>query len=174
VAAPGPSVLVAHSGAGPLLPLIAAESAAPVAACLFVDAGLPHPGRSRADALPAPALQPLRDLERDGWLPPWHEWFGGEQALAALVPDPQLRAEFVAELRPLPWRMFTEPWPAHPAQAEAPCAHLRLSAACDAAAEEAERRLWPVLRAELHHLAVLTEPAAVADALGELGAAVRR
>src|SRR4051812_10497393 len=40
-----PLVLAGHSGAGPLLPAIGELSRKTIAAYLFVDAGLPHPGR---------------------------------------------------------------------------------------------------------------------------------
>ena len=39
----GPVVLIGHSGAGPLLPAMA-NASRQVAACLFLDAGLPTPG----------------------------------------------------------------------------------------------------------------------------------
>jgi predicted alpha/beta hydrolase family esterase len=75
-----PVVLVGHSGAGPLLPAIHRAIAQPVAACLFVDASLPHPGQSRFDELascqcsrPCPRTPPHLDrrwivsyLERGG------------------------------------------------------------------------------------------------------------
>ncbi|HEX2214411.1 MAG TPA: alpha/beta fold hydrolase, partial [Mycobacterium sp.] len=47
----GAVVLVGHSAAGPLLPVIGEAVAAPVRG-VFVDAQLPHPGRSWFDAAP--------------------------------------------------------------------------------------------------------------------------
>jgi hypothetical protein len=70
----GPVALVAHSGAGPLLPLIAhrlAQQNVAVAASLFVDAGLPHPRQSALDVLPVPAAEQLRGMTVEGWLPQW-------------------------------------------------------------------------------------------------------
>ena len=42
-----PVVLVAHSGAGPLLPAIRASIHNPIRAYVFVDAGLPRDGRGK-------------------------------------------------------------------------------------------------------------------------------
>jgi hypothetical protein len=115
--------------------------------------------------MPAPAVGQLRDLEHDGQLPAWHTWFGGETALAEPLPDPALRAQFIAELTPLPWKMFTESRPEHPDWPDAPCGYLRLSEAYDADAEEAERRGWPTRRIQTHHLAVLTDAQPITDEL---------
>jgi hypothetical protein len=58
-------ILVAHSGAGPLLPAIQQIGALPVSAYAFVDAGIPRDGASRLDLLdgedPESAKQ-LREL----------------------------------------------------------------------------------------------------------------
>src|SRR5690348_11665632 len=42
-----PLILVGHSGAGPLLPAIYQATRHPTAKYIFVDAGLPHGGKSR-------------------------------------------------------------------------------------------------------------------------------
>jgi hypothetical protein len=57
-------VLVGHSGAGPLLPVIHRGLVQPVVACLFVDASLPHPGQSTLDELAVS----VPELEEDGSL----------------------------------------------------------------------------------------------------------
>ena len=87
----GAVVLVAHSAAGPLLPLMAQRlnwQGVTVTASVFVDAGLPHPGRTAMDVLPPPAVEQLRLLTVDRWLPPWTSWWSPEQ-LQAMLPDPQ-------------------------------------------------------------------------------------
>jgi hypothetical protein len=48
------------------------------------------------------------------------------------------------------------------------CAHLQLSERCDAAAAAPERAGGPVVRVDADPLAMLTRPAAVADALERL------
>ena len=46
-----PVTLVAHSGAGPLLPVIRAAFVNPVNAYVFVDAGVPQDGATRLDLM---------------------------------------------------------------------------------------------------------------------------
>lgn len=161
--ATGPVILVGHSGAGPLLPLMA--HGLEVVAAVFVDAGLPAAG-SWLDQLPAGAAAGLRALAVDGWLPPWHEWFGGEAAFVETVPDGAQRAEFVRELKPVPWAMFVEERPA--VGFDVPCGYLRLSAAYDAALAQAAAAGWPTRALDLHHLAPLTDSALVGAQLAGL------
>ena len=62
-------VLIGHSGAGPLLPAVAAALRQPIAAYLFVDAGLASPSTSRLDAIAtedAMAAAELRTALDDG------------------------------------------------------------------------------------------------------------
>ncbi|MFD4249663.1 alpha/beta hydrolase [Amycolatopsis thermoflava] len=157
-----PGTLVVHSGAGALVPGIAARTGAPRA--VFVDALLPHPGRSWFDTVPPELAQRLRDLATDGRLPPWHEWFP-PGTVEDLLPDPGTRDEFLAGLPRVPLAYFTEP---APAEAEPPSAYLQLSAAYDEEAREAAERGWPVQRLDAHHLAPLTDPATIAAALERL------
>lgn len=44
-----PLVLVGHSGAGSLLPVLAHTARRPITGYLFVDAVLPHPGKTQLD-----------------------------------------------------------------------------------------------------------------------------
>jgi pimeloyl-ACP methyl ester carboxylesterase len=76
-----PLVLVGHSGAGSLLPVLAQADRHPVKAYLFVDAGLPHPGQSQLEEMEAsvPAFaQELRRLLASGErFPNWSDAPGG-------------------------------------------------------------------------------------------------
>ena len=104
-----PSVLVAHSGAGPVVPaVVEALGAAPLV--VMVDATLPHPGRSRLDEMPADLERRLRALESQGRLPPWPEWFPAD-AFRAVLPDEGARAAFVAECDEVPLALLMEPMP---------------------------------------------------------------
>ncbi len=156
--------LVGHSGAGPLLPAVGKELSVPVAGYLFVDAALPHPGRSRLEALPAEFRDRLRALVDEGWLPPWNEWFE-PGALERLLPDPTLRAAFVADLPRLPWRMFEEVLPDVAGWPESGCGYLQLSDAYEAEASQAAAAGWPLMHRDGHHLWPLTHPREVAAAL---------
>jgi len=67
--------------------------------------------------------------------------------------------------------MFTETYPPAPGWPEAPGApgaYLRLSEAYEDQAARAAELGWPVTRLDSHHLALLTEPAGVAEAISEL------
>lgn len=169
-APPGrPVVLIGHSGAGPLLPAIAAGLPVPVHALLFVDAGLPYPGQTWSERAPAPLVAHLRELASGGSLPPWHEWFPPE-ALAGLLPDPALRARFTADLHRLPTDYFEERMPA--ADWAGPAGYLLLSEAYRDDATEAAGRGMPVVERDSHHLGMLTSPDDVAGGVRELLAAL--
>jgi pimeloyl-ACP methyl ester carboxylesterase len=157
-----PVLLVAHSGAGPLAPALAARLGAAVAGEIFLDALPPHPGRSWFDTAPAEMRDQLRAGAPMGQLPPWDDWWP-PGALERLVEDPTLRDALVAELDPLPLGYFEE---AAPSDAlSAPAAYLQLSGAYEDAAQAAGRQGWPVVRLPLNHLAPLTRPQPVAGAL---------
>jgi len=95
-ALPG-STLVAHSGAGPLLPVIASRLASPAVRLVFVDAGVP-PALGHASLASSEFLAHLRTLAIDGRLPKWSEWFG-DGAMDGLVPDPASRAAILMSAR---------------------------------------------------------------------------
>ncbi len=168
----GPVTLVAHSGAGPLVPVIAqrlVQQGVPVAASVFVDARLPHPGKSAADVLPPPAAGQLQSITTDGWLPPWTSWWPPGQ-LEALVPNAQLRILLINDCPRLPASLFTEVLPHLDDQHMGSRSYLRLSSAYDSCVEDAEKADWPVCRVDSHHLAVLTEPAQVVDLIQAVSA----
>ncbi|MEJ7583503.1 MAG: hypothetical protein WKF43_05295 [Acidimicrobiales bacterium] len=160
-------VLVGHSGAGPRLPAIADRLLEPgwrTVAALFVDAGLPRPGVSPADTLPPDLRAHLEQLtDGDGMLPPWPQWWTAA-TVAALVPDPTVRARVLGECRPVPRALFDEQvpvpdeWPGRSA-----CAYLSFTYEEEAA--EADGRGWPVARMPGQHLHPVVEPGGVADAL---------
>ncbi|MPY78988.1 MAG: alpha/beta fold hydrolase [Actinophytocola sp.] len=167
----GPCVLVGHSGAGPLLPAIAEALGDDVRAAVFVDALLPHPGRSWFDTAPAELRERLSGLAHAGWLPPWHEWFP-PGTVDALLPDATVRESFFAEIPTLPLAYFEEVAPDAPSWHTVRCGYLRLSAAYDERANEAEQRGWWVHREDADHLAMLTQPDVIADVLARAATAV--
>ncbi len=99
---------------------------------------------------------------------PWHEWFGGVDALSGLLPDAAQRAEFVSELDPLAWEMLEEPRPACAGWPTAPVGFLLLSEAYQGEADAAEERGWPTLRIVGHHLSTVTDARTVAEQLLKL------
>ncbi|HEY3683402.1 MAG TPA: hypothetical protein VGL93_10200 [Streptosporangiaceae bacterium] len=157
-----PVTLVAHSGAGPLLPAVGAAQRAAhrrVAGYVFADAGLPP-----ASALTRMALMPpdlAGELDRlfadGGRFPDW-------------APPPGLEHA----MRPRGRDFFTEPLPALADWPDAPCGYLHLSAAYSGDARMAAARSWPVaahLDAD-DHLAAYTDPEGTAAALEGLLAAM--
>jgi hypothetical protein len=156
-------VLVAHSGAGALLPAVAAALPHRPAALVFVDAVLP-PATGEVALVPPAFLDHLRDLAVDGLLPPWADWFGPD-AMAEQVPDAARRAEALADLPRLPLAWFLQHPTVPDGWAATPAAYVRLSGAYDDEAADARARGWPVAVLDRTHLAAVTHPREVADAI---------
>jgi len=166
---PDGAVLVAHSGAGALVPGIAAVAALSdrrVTGAVFVDARIP--ARTGATAIAEPAmLEFLGDRAVDGLVPPWSQWWGDE-TFAALVPDPALAAGLRAEMRHLPLDFFRAQVPVPPDWPARPCGYLQLSPAYDAEFTEARARGWTCARRDGTHLDVATRPESTAVALDRI------
>ena len=159
-------VLIGHSGAGPLLPAMA-NASRQVAACLFLDAGLPTPGKSWSQEAPSDVVAQVWAMARDGWVPPWPRWWTPEQ-LQAILPDPVRRAHFIAGCPPLPLAMFEEPRPREPTSLQPAAGYLQLSKVYQAEADRSRGYGWPVAELHSHHLAMLTKPELVGCALVDL------
>jgi hypothetical protein len=162
-----PPVLAGHSGAGPLLPAVAAALRArgrPAGGYLFCDAGLPRQGATRLDLLaeedPAMAAGFRGELEAGARFPGW-----SDRDLEPLVPDPAARAALVACLRPRGLDFFTEPLPPAAGWPDAPCGYLRLSAAYDAWLQRARALGWPTASLDAGHFHALVDPDGLAAAL---------
>ena len=168
-----PLVLVGHSGAGPLLPIVRQSATQRVLRYLFVDADLPHPGKSRLDEIRMSAPDFAAELEREllagGRFP---EWSDGD--LRDIIPDDQARAGLLAELHPRPLAFFTEALPDVPGWPDAPCGYVLFSQAYEAAAEQALSAGWPVRSFDMGHLHdvghfhMVVDSGAVAAALAEM------
>ena len=174
-----PVVLVGHSGAGYLLPLVGAARRAlrsRVAAYVFFYAGLPRVRpASRPDLLAVEVagddewLAGFRaELAAGGHYPAWTD-----DDLADLVPDAERRRALVSSLRPRTEPFFTETLAVAPDWPDAPCGYLQLSAGYDRPARSAASRGWPVVPAEPTgiaggHFAACAEPDRVADLLAEV------
>jgi DNA polymerase III subunit epsilon len=157
-----PAVLVGHSGAGPLLATAGTMLGAGARGYVFVDAGLPTPGRSWMQTVPPGLAAQLRAMaDSEGWLPPWSQWWGDEE-MAILLPDPVLRERFASECPRLPLALFEETHPPAPNWPNAPGGYLQLSEAYEADAAAARELSWPVMQHRSHHLALLTNPDVVA------------
>ncbi|THV37068.1 alpha/beta hydrolase [Glycomyces buryatensis] len=161
-----PVVLVAHSGAGALLPSI--ETAVPgTIGAVFVDALLPHPGRSWFDTVPPEFRDQLHAVAEHGRLPRWSDWFPPE-TIAELLPDPGQRERFISELPRLPLSYFEEAAPDPPRWPAGWCGYLQLSEAYDVEAAEAARSGWSVDRLDGDHLSIATRPGDLAECLARI------
>ena len=172
-----PVVLVSHSGAGYLLPLLGAARRAlhsPVAAYVFCDSGLP-PARpmSRLDLLGVElsteeAAAFATHLDGGGCHPEWTD-----DDLRELVPGDAARAALVASLRPRAGEFYRELLPVAADWPDAPCGFVQLSAGYDRPARSAATRGWPVVTPQPDgigggHFAACVDPERVADLLAEV------
>jgi hypothetical protein len=158
--------LVAHSGAGPLMPPLGERLARRVSTYVFVDASIPELAGATPTVPPA-FMDSLRALARDGRVPRWSQWWG-EEAMAALVPDEALRAQLESEMPAFPLAYFEEEVPVPESWPDAPCCYLQFSPAYEPAAVEARARGWPVERLSGGHLHALVDPGRVAEAIARL------
>ena len=159
--------LVAHSGAGPLLPAVATAVRQPIAAYLFVDAGLPSSGRSRLQVIeaenPGFASELRAALDAGQRFPAWTD-----EGLSQLVPDAERRRALLQELRPRSVEYWTEELPTVTRWPNAPCGYLQFSPPYRSAADRARRAGWPTRHLSAGHFHHLVDPAGVVDALVDL------
>jgi hypothetical protein len=160
-------LIVAHSGAGALIPSLADRADEKAARVVFVDALLPHPGKCWFDTVPVPLAARLRSMAVDGRLPPWNRWWP-DGILERMLPDAATREMFAAALPSLPLGYFEEGAPAISFAKNVSCAYLQLSAGYDVEAREAENLGWHTHRLRLNHLAPLTHPDAVINGIERL------
>ena len=157
-----PVTLVAHSGAGPLLPAIRVSIPNPVLAYVFVDAGLPGEEASRLGLMQSEesdwARQFQEDLEAGGVFPNW-----SSDDLREIIPDESLREQMVAEIQPRALDFFTEPIPAFKAWPDAACVYILFSEPYRTAAARARQLGWPTYELEAGHFHMLVDPKAVTD-----------
>jgi hypothetical protein len=162
-----PLALIAHSGAGLLLPAIREAIDRPIAAYVFVDAGIPEDGKSRLDLLrsemPEVAEATYSTLLAGGRVPGWTD-----QSLQTALPDPAHRRTVLMEMYPQSLAYFNEPIPVPEYWPDAPCAYLQLTPIYDMHAERARRNGWAFRRLEGGHFHMLVDPGAVAAAVVEL------
>jgi hypothetical protein len=160
-------ILVAHSGAGLLLPAIREAIGRPVAAYVFVDAGIPEDGKSRLDLLrsemPEAAEAAHRTLLAGGRVPNWTD-----ASLQNALPDPAQRRTVLMEMYPQAMAFYSEPIPVPPYWPDAPCAYIQFTPIYDMHADRARRDGWDFLRLEGGHFHMLVDPGAVAEVIIQL------
>ncbi len=158
-------VLVGHSAAGRLIPLVAEALDTPVP-CVFVDAQLPRAPDECPDDQPDSDdwfVAHVRSLAVDGGLPRWSEWWG-PKVWESLVPDPSRRVE-LASVLPRVTLAAVEEAPPPPVRWSGPAAYLRFSGMYRAEADDAKGRGWIVEELIGEHLHMTVDPAGVARSL---------
>jgi hypothetical protein len=157
-----PVILVAHSGAGPLLPAIRAAIANPIHAYVFVDAGLPKDGFSRLSLMREENLewaeQFQAELERGDHFPTW-----SSDDLRDIIPNESLREKLVAELHPRALDFFTEPIPVFQEWPDAPCIYILFSPPYKGAEIQAKQLGWKTYKLEAGHFHMLVDPLTVTE-----------
>jgi hypothetical protein len=161
-----PVTLVAHSGAGPLLPAIRKSIANPIHTYLFVDAGIPRNGATRLELMNSEDSDWAKEfqeyLEGGGYFPNW-----SVDDLQEIIPDESLRAQMVAEIHPRALDFFTEPilvfedWP------DAPCVYILFSEPYKRAAVQTRESGWLTYELEAGHFHMLVDAKAVTDLIIE-------
>jgi pimeloyl-ACP methyl ester carboxylesterase len=162
-------VLVAHSGAGLLLPSIREAAHRPASAYVFVDAGIAVDGKSRLDLLreemPEAAEEAVSALRTGARVPNWTD-----EALSGVIPDPDRRRAVLQELNPQPLAYYEEPIPVPPWWPDAPCFYIQLSPVYDIYAKKAQGLGWTYRKLDGGHFHMLLHPAPVAETILELTA----
>jgi hypothetical protein len=158
--------LVAHSGAGPLLPAIRASLSHVIKAYMFVDAGIPRDGLSRLDMMKMEdsewAGQFQEELARGEQFPAW-----SFDDLQEVIPDKTLRRQMVAELRPRGLDFFTERIPVFDGWPDAPCIYIQFSAPYEGPAAQAQQAGWLTYKLKAGHFHMLMDPVVVTDMIIE-------
>ena len=156
--------LVAHSGAGPLLPAIREAIPNPVNAYVFVDAGIPQAGASRLELMKSEdaewAEQFEATLKQGERFPNW-----SVEDLREIIPDETLRQRLVAEIRPRTLPFFTEPIPVSETWPDAPCIYILFSPPYTKTERLARESGWQTYTLEAGHFHMLVDPKAVTDLL---------
>jgi hypothetical protein len=156
--------LVAHSGAGILLPLIAARLPSPCTLC-FVDAGLPN---AEGETTPSrDFIERLRELAVDGILPKWSSWWGPE-VMATLVPDVARRAEIESEQPAVPLALYETSLQMPTGWRRIPSSYILLSEGYERDANLAQAIGWPVVRFSGTHLDIVNNPEQIAEQIYRL------
>jgi pimeloyl-ACP methyl ester carboxylesterase len=155
-------ILVAHSGAGPLLPAIREHLPNPIRAYVFVDAGIPHDGATRLDLMKSEDPEWVRQFEESlkhgERFPAW-----SRDDLREIVPNESVRERLVAELHPRGLDFFTEPIPVFERWPDAPCIYIQFSAPYDKPADQARRSGWDTYKLAAGHFHMLVDAKAVTE-----------
>lgn len=160
-AAPQADAVLAHSGAGALVPAVL-DALPSARAVVLIDAVLPA---VRGRTVVSPAMRAaVHEMAIAGVLPPWTSWWD-EETLVDLVPEPADRAALVAQAPRLPETFYDVAVPAPEGWEPAIRGYLQLSPAYDDVAALARQRGWQTMSLPGRHLDLLSDPGPVARAV---------
>lgn len=156
-------VVVGHSGAGALLPVVATAVAAPT--MVFLDAVLPSPGVPVWK--PEGGMRALFDEQvgADGRLRPWLDWWD-EQVVAQMLPSLEQRAAVARDCVRLALSYYDHPVPVPSRWPQA--GYLALGRAYTEELQRATNLGWPCRSLGLTHLATVTHADIVVTALRDV------
>ena len=152
-----PFVVVGHSGAGSILPVLR-SSLPPETKMVFVDASIPIDGNSRFDALPNEAAAQFNASARDGLLGPL--WTDDD--LMNEIPDPMKRERIVQQLSPMPVGVYEEPIPVPEGSLDGNHLFVLLTEHYRQSFIRAQRLGWTVVERLGRHFDVVNDPHEVA------------
>jgi hypothetical protein len=131
-----------------------------VEALILVNGRFPADGLTPIEADPTTA-EMLDGLVRpNGYLPPWHRWWGS--LVESMLPDAELREQIFSEARPVPRSLFDQPIPAPKLPGHVGLAYLQTGEFYAACAQTAKAEGWVVNRIDGEHLQVAVDPVLVA------------
>jgi hypothetical protein len=155
----GPSVLIGHSGIGPVLPHIASLCGNVVAA-VYADASLPQPGRCWLESFPSPP-----ELIEGAWVP--NMWQDEATWDLVGIAAHDRRRRLAGSARRLPIEVYREPYPVPEAWQSLPSGYLAFvpNAFYAPIVARATALGWPVREMPGAHFEMLVDPVGVTSSL---------
>lgn len=164
-----PMVVVGHSASCPRQALIVDRLLGlghGVSSMIVVNGRIPEDGIVPT-ARDTPFMDTLDALERpDGYLPPWHRWWG--PMISDMLPDDEARERVLSEAKPVPRAVFDQPVPAPKLPDEVGLGYLALGEMYRPSFRQAREAGWATTRLGGEHLHMVVDPVTVTGALVSL------
>ena len=161
-----PIVVVGHSASCPREPLVVDRLITrghDVAAMILVNGRFPD-DQSVPTERDSPFMDTLDSLVRpDGYLPPWHRWWG--PMVEDMLPDDAARERVLSEAKPVPRAIFDQPIPAPKISGDVLHGFLGLGKMYQPSYDQARAEGWSVAHLDGEHLQMVADPMTVGGAL---------
>lgn len=166
-----PVVVAAHGASCPRLPLVAdrlMDLGYNVQSIILVNGRFPVDNEipTEADTHITSLLDGL--TRPDGYLPPWHRWWGS--FIESMLPDEEQRDRVFSQAKPVPRVMFDQPVPVPKLPGDIGLAFLALGDYYVPDMDEAKTEGWAVARIDGEHLMLVVDPMLTACMLMSLAA----